>query len=81
MKSLIFLIIFLHSALSDQISIDIVKLHNQQNDCWVIIKNKVHDVTKFIPRHPGGPSNIKHYCGKDATKAFGHQNHDANAYK
>lgn len=47
-----------------------VQKHNQKNDCWVIIHNRVYDVTDFLPEHPGGPDIILKYAGKDATKAF-----------
>ncbi|CAN3376661.1 hypothetical protein DIURU_004449 [Diutina rugosa] len=47
-----------------------VAQHNTKDDCWVIIHGKVYDVTEFLPEHPGGPSIIIKYAGKDATKAF-----------
>ncbi|KAL9648143.1 hypothetical protein ABK040_007508 [Willaertia magna] len=36
----------------------------------MIIDNVVHDVSNFIPQHPGGEGFIKAYTGKDASKAF-----------
>lgn len=47
-----------------------VSAHNTKNDCWVIIHDKVYDVTSFLPDHPGGSAIILKYAGKDATKAF-----------
>ncbi len=47
-----------------------VSLHSASGDCWLIIDNKVYDVTSYIPYHPGGPSTIIPYCGRDATSAF-----------
>ncbi len=44
--------------------------HSLENNCWLLINNKVYDVTKFIPDHPGGVSQIIPYCGKEASKAF-----------
>lgn len=44
--------------------------HSSETNCWLLINNKVYDVTKFIPDHPGGVSQIIPYCGKEATKAF-----------
>lgn len=44
--------------------------HNSKSDCWVIIHNKVYDVTDFLSEHPGGSAIILKYAGKDATKAF-----------
>lgn len=28
--------------------------HNTAEDCWIIVHNKVYDVTKFLSEHPGG---------------------------
>lgn len=44
--------------------------HSSESNCWLLINNKVYDVTKFIPDHPGGVAQIIPYCGKEATKAF-----------
>lgn len=51
-------------------SISDVNMHNNPKDCWVIVNNKVYDVTNYINEHPGGPSSITRYCGKDETSAF-----------
>ncbi|KLO10491.1 hypothetical protein SCHPADRAFT_856548 [Schizopora paradoxa] len=44
--------------------------HNSSKSCWVIIKNRVYDVTEFLPEHPGGAKIILKYAGKDATSAY-----------
>jgi len=44
--------------------------HNKADDCWVILNNKVYDVTKFMPDHPGGKKAIMVYAGRDATEEF-----------
>ncbi|KAG9130114.1 hypothetical protein Leryth_012858 [Lithospermum erythrorhizon] len=31
-----------------------VSLHNTRTDCWLIIKDKVYDVTSYVEEHPGG---------------------------
>ena len=51
---------------------DVLK-HNHIDSCWIIITNKVYDVTKFIKTHPGGQS-ILGLAGKDATVFF-HMSH------
>ncbi|KAH8811265.1 mitochondrial cytochrome-like protein b2 [Xylogone sp. PMI_703] len=47
-----------------------VSRHNTPNDCWIVIANRVYDVTSFLPEHPGGKGIILKYAGKDATKAY-----------
>lgn len=47
-----------------------VQNHSSKDDCWVIIHDKVYDVTSFMAEHPGGSGVILKYAGKDATKAF-----------
>ncbi|PCH33523.1 hypothetical protein WOLCODRAFT_141673 [Wolfiporia cocos MD-104 SS10] len=44
--------------------------HNTPSSCWVIISNKVYDVTEFLPDHPGGSKIILKYAGRDATAAY-----------
>ena len=31
-----------------------VNLHNTVNDCWVIIDEKIYDLTNFMKNHSGG---------------------------
>ncbi|KAI0824209.1 FMN-dependent dehydrogenase-domain-containing protein [Trametes gibbosa] len=51
-------------------ALDEVAKHNSPSSCWVIIKDKVYDVTEFLPEHPGGAKIILKYAGKDATAAY-----------
>ncbi|KAI0318489.1 FMN-dependent dehydrogenase-domain-containing protein [Amylostereum chailletii] len=44
--------------------------HNSRSSCWVIVHNKVYDVTEFLPDHPGGQKVILQYAGRDATAAY-----------
>ena len=52
-----------------------VAKHNKKSDAWIVIHNKVADVTKWIPLHPGGDIIMKG-VGKDATKLFDSIGHD-----
>ncbi|XP_068639179.1 cytochrome B5-like protein [Aristolochia californica] len=46
-----------------------VALHNKKNDCWIIIKKKVYDVTPYVEEHPGGDAILAH-AGDDSTEGF-----------
>ena len=52
--------------------------HNKKTDAWLIIKNKVYNVTKWIPNHPGHDA-IMMGVGKDATDLFINRGHSNNA--
>ncbi len=47
-----------------------ISQHNLRTDCWLIINNKVYNVTGYLSIHPGGTGTITPYCGKEATQAF-----------
>jgi cytochrome b involved in lipid metabolism len=55
-----------------------VKKHNTKDDAWLVINNKVYDVTEWIPNHPGGMVIMKG-VGKDATELFNKIGHDSYA--
>ncbi|XP_027066120.1 cytochrome B5-like protein isoform X1 [Coffea arabica] len=46
-----------------------VSLHNKRADCWIIIKDKVYDVTSYVEEHPGGDAILAH-AGDDSTEGF-----------
>ena len=48
--------------------------HNTRNNCWLLINNKVYDVSSYIDAHPGAASTIIPVCGKEATRAFDTKN-------
>ncbi|CAO3627328.1 unnamed protein product [Cunninghamella blakesleeana] len=47
-----------------------VSKHNKKDDLWIVIHEKVYDLTSFLPEHPGGQKIILKYAGQDATEAF-----------
>ncbi|ODV92754.1 hypothetical protein CANCADRAFT_23179 [Tortispora caseinolytica NRRL Y-17796] len=51
-------------------SMEDVAKHNKKDDCWVVVKGVVMDVTKFLPDHPGGENAIVNFAGRDATEEF-----------
>jgi len=42
--------------------------HNKNDDCWMIIKGKVYDVSNYFELHPGGQRALMNFAGKDATE-------------
>lgn len=36
-----------------KISIEEVKLHNTETDCWTILNGRVFDITEYVQYHPG----------------------------
>ena len=47
-----------------------VNQHNTDTDCWVVIDNKVYDITEFVSEHPGGKQILVNVSGDDVTEYF-----------
>ena len=45
-------------------SLEECKKHTREDDCWLVVNGKVHDVTKFLDEHPGGFDIIVSNTGK-----------------
>lgn len=60
-------------------TVDDVKTHDTPNDLWMIIYNKVYDVTKFANDHPGGVEVLYDCGGVDATEPFDDVAHSDDA--
>jgi cytochrome b involved in lipid metabolism len=43
-----------------------VRQHSNKKDRWLVIDNRVYDVTKWL-KHPGGQTVLNHYAGQDAS--------------
>jgi L-lactate dehydrogenase (cytochrome) len=52
------------------LSMEEVAMHNNIDDCYIVIENKVYEVTGFIDQHPGGVAKITSGCGKEMTGIF-----------
>jgi len=45
-----------------------VATHNTRDDCWMIIKGNVYDITAYFPYHPGSDRALLRFAGKDGTE-------------
>lgn len=56
-----------------------VAAHNTNKSAWLVIHNKVFDLTAFLNEHPGGEEVLIEHAGKDATEAFEDVGHSSDA--
>ncbi|XP_051235827.1 cytochrome b5 [Dicentrarchus labrax] len=56
-----------------------VRVHNMSHDTWLIIHDKVYDITTFLEEHPGGEEVLLEQAGADATESFEDVGHSTDA--
>ncbi|KAJ6560351.1 cytochrome b5-like heme/steroid binding domain-containing protein [Mycena capillaripes] len=56
-----------------------LRANNTKDKLYVLIHEKVYDVTKFLDEHPGGDEVILAETGQDATEAFEDVGHSDEA--
>ncbi|KAK3603783.1 hypothetical protein CHS0354_042787 [Potamilus streckersoni] len=56
-----------------------VEKHKDSKSTWIVIYDKVYDVTKFLEEHPGGEEVLLEQAGGDATEAFEDVGHSTDA--
>lgn len=47
-----------------------VEKHCKLDDCWLVVKNKVYNVTDFIKNHPIGPESILFNASQDCIEHY-----------
>ena len=47
-----------------------VKKHDKESDCWIVVNGEVIDATSFLNKHPGGKQVLLLWAGKDASTEF-----------
>jgi cytochrome b involved in lipid metabolism len=58
-----------NSTVNKTYTLQDVAAHASASDCWLVLHEKVYNVTAMVGGHPGGPA-ILQGCGKDATTLF-----------
>lgn len=53
--------------------------HNKIDDVWIIVDNKVYDVTDYVPEHVGGEA-ILNNAGGDSTEGFKGPQHPVSVW-
>mmetsp|Transcript_15884 Transcript_15884/g.28284 ORF Transcript_15884/g.28284 Transcript_15884/m.28284 type:complete len:132 (-) Transcript_15884:1600-1995(-) len=56
-----------------------VAKHNTEEDCWLIIRGKVYDVSTYLDDHPGGVEIVTDLSGEDATDDYDDVGHSEDA--
>lgn len=67
--------------LSHKYTLSEVQAHCSLDDCWMVIFDKVYNITEFVNEHPGGDFILLEYAGRDATHPFLSSRHGSSAYK
>ncbi|KAF2641725.1 hypothetical protein P280DRAFT_541175 [Massarina eburnea CBS 473.64] len=52
------------------VSVEEIKKHASEKDCWIVVDDVVWDITAFVPQHPGGTEIIYKHAGHDASLAY-----------
>lgn len=67
------------------VSVEEIKAHSSEQDCWIVVDDVVWDITEFVPKHPGGKDSmltattriakltlsvIYRHAGLDASSAY-----------
>ncbi|EAA35955.1 hypothetical protein GE21DRAFT_29 [Neurospora crassa] len=60
-------------------TLDDVRKHNSKDDVWMVIHNKVYNVTTYLEDHPGGSIILREVAGTDATEQFVEIGHSVEA--
>ncbi|XP_018574979.1 cytochrome b5-like [Anoplophora glabripennis] len=68
-------------AFDKTITLEEVSWHDHARDCWIIIYDRVYDITDFLEEHPGGSDILLEYAGREASVAFRGSGHSAQAIR
>ena len=60
-------------------SVEEVATHNTMEDAWIIVDNKVYDITDYIENHPGGEAIAKN-LGRDNSEGVRGDQHPPSVW-
>ncbi|GFZ42845.1 Cytochrome b5 [Saitozyma sp. JCM 24511] len=60
-------------------TLESLKEHSSRESLWMLLHDKVYDVTRFMDEHPGGDEVLLEEAGRDATEAFEDVGHSDEA--
>ncbi|KAJ7986109.1 hypothetical protein DPEC_G00347390 [Dallia pectoralis] len=60
-------------------TMDEIKSRNVSKEAWVVIHDKVYDITGFLEEHPGGEEVLLEQAGSVATESFEDVGHSTDA--
>lgn len=65
------------------ITLDEVAKHKTADDAWIALNGQAIDVTRWIPKHPGGAEAIMQFLGQDCSEEWNmiHKPHFIDQYK
>lgn len=61
-------------------SLEEVAKHNKPDDLFIVVQNKVYDITDFCEDHPGGAESLMRLAGLDNTEGFSGIQHPAKVW-
>ncbi len=63
----------------DDVDLPEISLREVSAHAWMVVYDKVYDVTDFLSEHPGGEEVMREYVGYDASVAFRGVGHSPDA--
>ena len=72
MKTLLATLFFCINAFAEEkkFTMEQVSKHQNAQDCWIVIRSQVYDITSYIPKHPVPQKILMAYCGKNADQGW-----------
>jgi cytochrome b involved in lipid metabolism len=60
----------LQGAAQRRYTLEEVRAHSSEADCWTVLDGRVYNMTHYVPFHPGGKPILMKGAGRDCTALF-----------